>query len=622
MNRKNRQAAAKRGKTRSVSAPTDGMLETTVVDLMAEARWHFQQGQHVKAQDICHQILVHKPFHVHCLNLLGLIAQASGHHRHAINFLKKAIASDELNAACHYNIASSYQALNLRDKAAVHFKNAIALGLNDKDIEQFIFHNPEIVACVERAEAKWPLPIRNEEMFGAAGIEAFARDIFLQCAMKSAPICGLALEIFLTHVRSALLRVAIPIALKSRTIDENIISFSCAVAQQCFINEYVFAQSDEEAQLAIQLRNSLVERIAAGSEVPPLMLAAVAAYFPLHSLPMAETFLAINWPETVTDLLRQQIREPLEEMRDRKAIPALTSVEDSISLQVMQQYSENPYPRWTINPLAVISGELKRQAGESGGGQQHPDMDILVAGCGTGQHAFQVVQYFPGARVLAVDISLASLAYARRKSREEGLRNIEYAQGDILKLETINRTFDRIEAVGVLHHLANPKVGWRVLISLLRPGGKMRIGLYSETARRSVVEARAFIAERGYRATDENIRKVRQEILLSRDVRSWKTITTAADFYSMSGCRDLLFNVMERRFTIPDIMALLNEYELTFLGFELKPWVIEKFQQQFPGIDALTNLNHWHVFEAANPQTFWSMYVFSVCKDSRHSLAS
>jgi hypothetical protein len=33
----------------------------------------------------------------------------------------------------------------------------------------------------------------------------------------------------------------------------------------------------------------------------------------------------------------------------------------------------------------------------------------------------------------------------------------------------------------VLHHLAEPTAGWRVLVSLLRPGGRMCIGLYSKT---------------------------------------------------------------------------------------------------------------------------------------------
>jgi 2-polyprenyl-3-methyl-5-hydroxy-6-metoxy-1,4-benzoquinol methylase len=78
------------------------------------------------------------------------------------------------------------------------------------------------------------------------------------------------------------------------------------------------------------------------------------------------------------------------------------------------------------------------------------------------------------------------------------LRNVEYARADILNLSTIVRTFDRIEGVGVLHHLADPQAGWRVLLSLLLPNGSILVGRYSETARRSIVEARTIVAERGY----------------------------------------------------------------------------------------------------------------------------
>jgi hypothetical protein len=117
-----------------------------------------------------------------------------------------------------------------------------------------------------------------------------------------------------------------------------------------------------------------------------------------------------------------------------------------------------------------------------------------------------------------------------------------------------------------------------LLISLLRPSGKMRIGLYSQAARRVIVEARARIASRGYRATDEDIRICRQDII--REAQCWKMLIGARDFYSMSGCRDLLFNVMEHRFTIPEIAAFLQENDLSFLGFELfeDRSVIGKFQ--------------------------------------------
>ena len=71
--------------------------------------------------------------------------------------------------------------------------------------------------------------------------------------------------------------------------------------------------------------------------------------------------------------------------------------------------------------------------------------------------------------MLAVDLSLASLAYAKRKSVELGVANLEYRQGDILALGALEERFDLIECSGVLHHLADPFEGWRVLASLRKP---------------------------------------------------------------------------------------------------------------------------------------------------------
>jgi 2-polyprenyl-3-methyl-5-hydroxy-6-metoxy-1,4-benzoquinol methylase len=326
---------------------------------------------------------------------------------------------------------------------------------------------------------------------------------------------------------------------------------------------------------------------------------------------MAETLLRRDWPATVAGLLQVQLREPLEEAGERTAIAAITPIKNDVSLQVMRQYEENPFPRWTIKPRNALAAD-QAQGRAIATAERQAELDILVAGCGTGLHPIQVAQVYPNARLLAVDVSLASLAYARRKTRELGLRNIEYAQADILELGTIRRTFDRIESVGVLHHLAEPTAGWRVLVSLLRPGGTMRIGLYSDLARRLVVEARARIAERGYRATACDMRRCRQDII--REAKHWKRLIDSIDFHSMSGCRDLLFNVMEHRFTIPEIAAFLNDNDLSFLAFELfdNPTAIEKFHKQFPGTADEASLDQWHRFEVDHPDTFCGMYVFTV----------
>ena len=77
-----------------------------------------------------------------------------------------------------------------------------------------------------------------------------------------------------------------------------------------------------------------------------------------------------------------------------------------------------------------------------------------------------------------MDLSLASLAYAKRKTTELEITNIEYLQADILKLDQLEQKFDIIESAGVLHHMDEPMAGWRVLTDLLKPGGLMMIGLY------------------------------------------------------------------------------------------------------------------------------------------------
>ena len=421
---------------------------------MDEARGQYRQGKGAQAEGLCRQVLARVPTHVHSLNLIGIIAQSSGRHQLSVKMFTRAIASDPLNAACHYNIGSSYQALNRRDEAAIHFKKAIALGLSEKNVEELIMQSPVIVTCLDRLEKEQPLSRQTDDLFSTAGLEAVADELLLRCAMESIVIRGRALEIFLTRLRFALLRLAAANAVAPRAVADELVFCLSALAQQCFLNEYVYSQGEEETRRSIRLRNLLLEQLNDIGEVAPLTLAAVGAYFPLYQLPETETILSREWPVTVAGLVRQQLREPLEEIHDRPAIPSLTPIDDGVSMQVMHQYEENPYPRWIIDPHTAAFTEANAQ--QNTGGQPFSG-EILIAGCGTGLHASQVAHQYPKARILAIDISVPSLAHARRKIREAGLHNVECAQADILKLGTIGRSFDRIEVVGVLHHLAEPE---------------------------------------------------------------------------------------------------------------------------------------------------------------------
>jgi 2-polyprenyl-3-methyl-5-hydroxy-6-metoxy-1,4-benzoquinol methylase len=429
------------------------------------------------------------------------------------------------------------------------------------------------------------------------------------------PVIEIELERYLTAARAALLELAVG-AVSAQTDD--VLAFFCALARQCFINEYAFDETAKEAGQAQHLREALDAALAAGTPVPPLWPVAVASFLPLHALKHAQLLLQRDWPAALNALLDQQLREPLQEQELRASIPALTRIEDEVSRKVRAQYEAMPYPRWvkaapTGRPVSV-DWYLRYQFPLAPLRSLPPSerLDILIAGCGTGQHSIETARRFASARVLAADLSLSSLSYAKRKTRELGLTNIDYVQADLLALGTIGRSFDVIEANGVLHHLRDPAHGWRVLISLLRPGGVMHVGLYSALARADIQTARTFIAARGYGPSTADIRQCRQELLSFPDDTPLKNMTNYSDFFNVGACRDLLFHVQEHQLTIPEIKAFLTDNNLAFLGFANPP--AQAYRARFPNDPAMTDLDRWHLFETENPKTFVNMYQFWVQK--------
>jgi tetratricopeptide (TPR) repeat protein len=429
-------------------------------------------------------------------------------------------------------------------------------------------------------------------------------DALLRALLTSACIRDVALERLLAGARAALLGTA----LGGTPADEDAVALACALASQCFINEYAFACTDVELEQARRLRDL--------RDITPLKLAALASYEPLHALPDADALLARDWPEAIDALLDLQLRRPREEARIRETIPAVTPITDDVSLKVRAQYEQNPYPRWIktapIGHAATLDSYLAKFPAFRALGAAAPD--VLIAGCGTGQHVATVVLQFTGLNILAVDLSRASLAYAQRATQSLGLTGIDYAQADITALGALGRSFDMIDSSGVLHHLADPFAGWRILLSLLRPGGVMRLGLYSALGRQDVAAVRQYVAARGYSGQAASIRQCRQELMGFAPGTPQRVIAETSDFFSTSECRDLLFHVQEHTLTLPQIADFLAAEALTFLGFEGCAKGCQRYAQLFPGDAAMADLGRWTRIEGENPRLFVNMYQFWIQK--------
>jgi tetratricopeptide (TPR) repeat protein/SAM-dependent methyltransferase len=440
-----------------------------------------------------------------------------------------------------------------------------------------------------------------------------------QLTLTSAPLSSIPFEQFLTKLRrQMLIEAASEESLKDQMA--GVSSLLSVMAQQCYINEYVYACSGEEVKIVTEIQAKISDRLEQSDTIPEILILLVACYESLSAIPFHEGLLASPFSEAVKSVLAQQIREPKIEQALRSAIPRITSIEDDVSLAVQSQYEENPYPRWVHLPRVwepkPINQRIRDLFPHCDFTPLAPDLcpTVLIAGCGTGQQPIEVAFLLKNSDVLAVDLSIASLTYAKRKALELCVNNISFAQADILKLGELKRKFDVIESGGVLHHMRDPFEAWDVLLSLLKPNGLIKIGLYSANARRHVVELREMISAAGLGKSRSDIATFRQLCLESSNSKDFGWTIRTPDFFSTSGCRDLLFHVYEHRMTLPTIQQYLQKRELKFLGFEIDYSIIMAYRNKFPDDVAATSLSNWNMFEAMYPDTFHGMYQFWVQK--------
>jgi hypothetical protein len=163
--------------------------------------------------------------------------------------------------------------------------------------------------------------------------------------------------------------------------------------------------------------------------------------------------------------------------------------------------------------------------------------------------------------------------------------------------------------------MANPSVGLRTLLKRLRPGGFCGLGLYSTIAREPVRRTRQWLAKIGLGATPEDIRQARHRILTGQAPDFTRVLLASSDFYSLSGCRDLIFHEQECTVDLPWIQSALDENGLDFLGFEFAdPEITGLYDRRFPRDGERRSLANWHRLEQEQPWIFGGMYQFWALK--------
>ena len=371
---------------------------------------------------------------------------------------------------------------------------------------------------------------------------------------------------------------------------------AAALAAQCRLNEAAWAVDlEEEARLAATGGGAAGGGAAEGAPETAAAEAAAPAWVRAMYAPAA----------------------PDPELAERAArIPALTPVSAGTSAAVAELYEAAPYPLWRRLSRGARPGLPQHLRLLTGGTWEPPDSlrrpRLLVAGCGTGRELLGAAWAWRPAAVTGFDLSRSSLARAQQAAERLGIE-VELFQADLLELGGWEREFDAVVCTGVLHHLDDPLAGWRILLRLLRPGGVMLAGLYSETARRSIAAAQAEVLAMGVEPAPAGIRAARARLAALPPDHPAAGCAALRDFYCLSGCRDLLFHVREHRFTLPQVAAALEKLGLTFLAFETDG-AVRRLHRKLFGTE--TSLACWDRLEELYPDTFLGMYQFWCLKES------
>lgn len=561
-------------------------------------------------------------------NNLGLIFKELGQHQKAISCHEKSIQLEPDYAGSHFDLGIVFQELGEDLKALSCYEKAIQLeptniniinGLSElfrviqlynvtktnsarlKKLFLLLFKRNDIEHNDIFFNAKKVLFVGKKDL-----IQNLAKEELLLLMLQKSLIADEVLEKLLTKLRGQILF--------SDFVHADVFDFIVSLAQQCFLNEYVYIQSEKEINEVTKLKN----RIENSKKINELEIAILGCYTPLYTLKNIRPKLLKYRSKNIlfNDLITVQLREPLQEVKLVNSIKSFGKITNDISKKVRKQYEEHPYPRWrhtynffatSTNFLSQLNNDITPNKVKYSNKFDNPN--ILIAGCGTGKDT-TVAERYINANILAVDLSLPSLAYAKRKTEESALQrhdstctlNVEFLHADILQLKNLNRKFDVIESIGVLHHMKDPIKGLKVLVDILEPHGFMKLGLHSESGWQRVVKARELINKKKFKNTIEDIRNCREIIFNEKNDPLLQKITTTPDFYSTSMVRDLLFHVQTHLFTIPEISKILKDLNLEFLGF-VHPLLKSKF-----------SLNQWNKFEINNPDTFFNMYQFWVRK--------
>jgi SAM-dependent methyltransferase len=251
-----------------------------------------------------------------------------------------------------------------------------------------------------------------------------------------------------------------------------------------------------------------------------------------------------------------------------------------------------------------------------------PDIDILIAGCGTNQAAMFAYTN-PAAKVVGVDVSQASLDHQQYLKDKHGLWNLELHRLPIEELPTLERDFDLVVSTGVLMVMADPLEGMKAIGGCLRQDGALAVMLYAKYGRIGVELLQGVFRDMGLVQDEASVQIVKEAVgVLSPDhpIQSYFRLSGSEDLQFDTGVVDTFLHGRDRNYTVDDCIDLVTSAGLVFQGWLLKaPYYAHELLAPpngfYPAVNALPEEKLWSVMERIN--TLNACHFFIGCRPDR-----
>jgi 2-polyprenyl-3-methyl-5-hydroxy-6-metoxy-1,4-benzoquinol methylase len=191
----------------------------------------------------------------------------------------------------------------------------------------------------------------------------------------------------------------------------------------------------------------------------------------------------------------------------------------------------------------------------------------LVAGGGTGDATIFLAEQLrhTDAPVVHLDMSEASIALAKERAQIRGLTNIRWVHDSLLNLPALAAElgkFDYINCSGVLHHLADPDLGFKALQSVLKADGAIGLMVYATSGRTGVYQMQELMRlVNGSEADAQRKIANTRELLASLPATNW--FLRSEDLHhdhkaGDAGIYDLLLHSQDRSYSVGELFDWLG----------------------------------------------------------------